>query len=442
MNSNLLEFSVSEFSRSMKRIVEDAFGYVRIKGEIIGLKRASSNHLYFSLKDDEAQLNAVCFKNMAELIEFEMVDGLQVIVSGRVTTFSARSNYQIIVEKIEIAGVGALMEMIEKRRLMLLAEGIFAEHHKKPLPFFPKTIGIITSKTGAVIEDIKNRISARCPTNLLLYPVTVQGTKASAEIVAAIKYFNQLNKENQPELLIIARGGGSFFDLLPFNDEELVRAVFASTIPIISAIGHETDVTLIDYVADVRAATPSAAAEIATVQLEDLREKLSQFDKKLKQLPQSYLQQKSQKLTQLTKYLPSPQSLINKAETQLSFIAQKFLLLSKNFLQRREQRLASIHISKDDILQKINHHEQKLESHSRSINSSCGNNLQNAEIKLENLAKLLSAHNYQNTLKRGFALIKDEKNQLISSRNQVKNGQTLTIELHDGKLEGEYLVKN
>ena len=183
MSFNIPEFTVSEFSRSIKRIVEDAFGYVRIKGEIVGFKRASSGHLYFSLKHEDATLSSVCFRNMAQLVNFEIADGLQVTASGKITTYEGRSNYQIIVEKLEISGIGAILEMIEKRRQKLLAEGLFDDIHKKKIPFFPKIIGVITSETGAVIEDIKHRIQNRCPLNMILYPTLVQGDKAAKNII-------------------------------------------------------------------------------------------------------------------------------------------------------------------------------------------------------------------------------------------------------------------
>jgi exodeoxyribonuclease VII large subunit len=209
MSENVPQFSVAEFSKAIKLTIENAFGYVKISGEITGFKRASSGHLYFNLKEDNAVLTAVCFRNQANNIDFEIGDGLQICASGKITSYEGRSNYQIIVDKIEIAGIGAILEMIEKRRKKLAEEGLFDAIYKKKLPFFPKIIGVITSETGAVIEDIKHRILNRCPLHLMLYPSAVQGEKASREIIAGIKYFNNL-KINRPEVIIIARGGGSF----------------------------------------------------------------------------------------------------------------------------------------------------------------------------------------------------------------------------------------
>ena len=302
-SSNILEFTVSQFSQNIKRLIEDNFGYVKINGEISGLKKASSGHWYFSLKDNTSLINAICFKNVAQLIAFEVSDGLEVSIFGRVTTYEGRSNYQIIVEKITIAGIGALLEAINKRKQKLLEEGLFDAIHKKPLPFFPKKIAVITSKTGAVLQDIINRISARCPTHILLYPSLMQGNQAAIEVIAGIKFLNKLPIAKRPQLIIIARGGGSFEDLLPFNDEDLVRAVFNSEIPIISAIGHETDTSLIDLVSDLRAPTPTAAAEIATPVLDDLVQKINYLDQRIFGLISKNFDKKTYDLQNLKKYL-------------------------------------------------------------------------------------------------------------------------------------------
>lgn len=328
---NVPEFTVSEFSWSIKRTVEDAFGYVKIKGEITGSKRATSGHVYFNLKDESAVLTAVCFRNIAQLVDFEIADGLQVTASGRITTFEGRSNYQIIVEKLEISGVGALLEMIEKRRQKFLAEGLFDEVRKKPLPFFPKIIGVITSQTGAVIEDIKHRIEARAPMHIKLYSSLVQGEKAAAEIIAGIKFFNKLKTE-KPEVIIIARGGGSFEDLLCFNDENLIREVFNSEIPIVSAVGHESDTTLIDYVSDLRAPTPTAAAEFITPVLSELKTDLNSFSEKLNFIPQNFLIEKLMHIKNLQRYIIHPKAMLEQIHDKMFEIEKRFIFLIKNFL--------------------------------------------------------------------------------------------------------------
>ncbi len=439
MSINIPEFTVSEFSRSIKRVVEDAFGYVRIKGEITGFKRASSGHLYFSLKDEGGTLAAVCFRNAAALINFEMADGLQVTVSGRATTFEGRSSYQIIVEKAEISGVGAILEMIEKRRQKLIAEGLFDEIHKKPIPFFPKIIGLITSETGAVLQDIKHRVEARCPTHLKLYPTLVQGDKAAAEIISAIKFFNKLKGEERPAVLIVARGGGSFEDLLAFNDEDLVRAVFASEIPVISAVGHETDTTLIDYVADLRAPTPTAAAELATPILFDLKNNLNSAQERLNFLAQNFLIEKVQHLKNLQKYVVDPARMLAQISDRFLATEKNFAAAFTNFFEKKSQKLAAIQVSSSAIFHKIKMVEQKTEHLFALVKSRVTGGLKIENTRLENLNKLLKTHHYNEILKRGFALVKSEKGELISSISSVRAKQKIVTEVSDGEFESYVL---
>jgi exodeoxyribonuclease VII large subunit len=253
--------TVSELSGALKRTVEDAFGHVRVRGEISGFKRHGSGHCYFTLKDENACIDAVIWRSSAAALAFLPEDGVEVIATGKLTTYPGRSKYQIVIERMEIAGEGALLALLEKRRKALAAEGLFAPERKRRLPFLPQVIGVITSPTGAVIRDILHRLEDRCPTRVILWPVPVQGEGAAAKIAAAIRAFPAI--EPKPDLLIVARGGGSIEDLWPFNEEEVVRAAADSPIPLISAVGHETDTTLIDHAADRRAPTPTAAAEIA-----------------------------------------------------------------------------------------------------------------------------------------------------------------------------------
>ena len=324
------EFTVSQFSSSIKTVIEDNFGYVKIRGEIGSFKKSISGHLYFSLKDNKSLIYAVCFKNMAKLIEIKMEDGLEVIISGQVTVYSARSNYQIIVEKVEIAGIGSIMENLEARKKKLLSEGLFDKKYKKSLPLWPNSIGIITSEKGSVIEDIIHRIKERFPTNLFLYPVTVQGSKSIEEIISAINYFN--NTEETPDIIIIARGGGSFEDLLAFNDENLVRAVFKSHIPIVSAIGHETDTTLIDYVSDVRAPTPTAAAEIITPVLSDNLNTINALQRNLDNNFRNLLNKEKEKVNILSRYLFNLEFLLKQNESKISDLGKRLFSNITNFL--------------------------------------------------------------------------------------------------------------
>lgn len=436
---NIPELTVGEFSRSIKNVVEDAFGYVRIKGEISGFKQASSGHLYFNLKDDEGLLNAVCFKNMVQLINFEMADGLAVIASGKISTFGARSNYQIIVEKVEIEGVGAILAMIEKRRQKLAAEGLFDDVNKKTLPFFPRKIGVITSETGAVIQDIVHRVEARCPTHLLLYPSLMQGKESATNVIKAIRYFNKLKKEERPQLLIIARGGGSFEDLLPFNDEDLVREIFKSEIPIISAIGHETDTTLADFVADLRAPTPTAAAELATPVLQDLKSQLQFCFERVSLSQEKYFSEQKKLLENLQKQIIHPANLLKIIGEKFELVAHKLNLSVKNIIDKNQRELDKKIISLLPILHKINLSNQKIDNLATRLELGLHNHIKNSQKTLQNLEKLLDAGHYQKILQRGFAMVKNAENKLISSVTSIKPKQEIVIEMNDGEFNSYVL---
>src|SRR5882762_858873 len=263
---NLPEYTVSELSMALKRRIEESFSYVRVRGEISGFKRHSSGHCYLALKDADAVLDAVCWRGTALRLTLKPEDGMEVVCTGRLTTFPGRSKYQLVLDTMELAGVGALLKLLEERKQRLAAEGLFAESRKRRLPFLPAVIGVVTSPSGAVIRDILHRLADRFPRHVLIWPVAVQGDGAAAQVAAAIAGFNAIASGGpipRPDLLIVARGGGSLEDLMPFNEEIVVRAAAESTIPLISAVGHETDVTLIDFVADRRAPTPTAAAEMA-----------------------------------------------------------------------------------------------------------------------------------------------------------------------------------
>src|SRR5690242_4651569 len=281
---NLPEYSVSEIANALKRTVEDSFPFVRVRGEISGLKAAASGHTYFDLKDDKAVLNAIIWKQQSRLIKLRPESGLEVVCTGRITTYPGSSRYQIIVEQMELAGMGALMAMLEERKKKLAAEGLFAAERKKQLPFLPDVIGVITSPTGAVIRDIMHRLTERFPRRVILWPVAVQGERAAGEVAAAIRGFNALTAGGavpRPDLLIVARGGGSIEDLMALNEESVVRAAAESMIPLISAVGHETDTTLIDFASDRRAPTPTAAAEIAVPVRTELLSQALNFERRL-----------------------------------------------------------------------------------------------------------------------------------------------------------------
>ena len=282
-NANLPEFSVSEISFHLKRIVEDAFPYVRVRGEISGFTEARSGHLYMALKDDKAVLDAVCWRGTVRSLGCRPEDGLEVVCTGKLTTYPGRSRYQLVIERMEPAGIGALMALLEERRRKLEAEGLFAEDRKRPLPFLPEVIGVVTSPTGAVIRDILHRLRDRFPRRVLIWPTLVQGEGAAEQIAAAIRGFNAFDGSGpapRPDLLIVARGGGSIEDLWAFNEEVVVRAAAESEIPLISAVGHESDTTLIDHASDRRAPTPSAAAEMAVPVRRDLIDQVGELERR------------------------------------------------------------------------------------------------------------------------------------------------------------------
>jgi exodeoxyribonuclease VII large subunit len=326
--SNLGEFTVSEISHALKRTIEDRFGHVRVRGEISGYRGAhTSGHCYFSLKDDKAKIDAVIWKGSFNRLRAKLQEGLEVIATGKLTSYPGKSSYQIVIENVEPAGVGALMALLEERKRKLAAEGLFDADRKKPLPYLPQKIGVITSPTGAVIRDILHRLNDRFPRHVLVWPVRVQGETAAAEVVSAITGFNAMAEK--PDLLIVARGGGSLEDLWPFNDEAIVRAVAASAIPIISAIGHETDTTLIDHAADWRAPTPTAAAERAVPVRTDLLAETASLLARQRRAIFRVMQERKLRLQSAGRALPNPDDMLAIARQRLDAAHGRWLNLGQ-----------------------------------------------------------------------------------------------------------------
>ena len=305
--------SVSEVAGRLKRMVEGEFGHVRLRGEISGYKRVASGHAYLCLKDDAAVIDGVIWKGQAGGLAFAPQDGIEVIATGKLTTYPGRSKYQIVIERMELAGAGALMALLDKLKAKLAAEGVFDASAKQRLPFLPRVIGVVTSPTGAVIRDILHRLEDRCPTHVLVWPVKVQGEGAAAEIAAAVRGFDSLAQDGampRPDLVIVARGGGSIEDLWAFNEEIVVRAVAECTIPIISAVGHETDTTLCDFAADLRAPTPTAAAEIAVPVLADLRLTITAQATRTERCARRYIERGRERLEGLARLMPKRDALL------------------------------------------------------------------------------------------------------------------------------------
>jgi exodeoxyribonuclease VII large subunit len=391
---NIPEFSVSEITSLTKNILEENFERVRIRGEVSKIKE-NKGHLYFSLKDENFILNAICWSSAVPLLQVFPEEGMEVVAEGKITTYakSSISSYQIKVDQIELQGEGALLKFIEQRKKKLQAEGYFNEEHKKSIPFIPNKIGIITSPTGAVIMDIINRVQDRYPTHLLIYPISVQGNKSAEEIIKGIEFFN---KRINVDTIIIARGGGGAEDLLSFNDENVVKSAFASKIPIISAIGHETDFTLLDLVADYRASTPTAAAEKAVPEKTVLIEKIFAFNKQLISNFNLFLREKDKNVYQLVKSLN-----INNL---------------KNFIKEKKD---------------------KIKIYDKSLTNLLKDKFKYFQLNLNSIFARLDSLDTKKILKRGFSIIRDLNNNIIYKKNHTLKNDDVIIELSDGKIKAK-----
>ena len=434
--ANLPEYSVTELSNALKRAVEEKFPFVRVRGEVSGLKQAASGHIYFDLKDDKAVLNAIVWKQTARLLKIRPEPGLEVICMGRVTTYPGSSRYQLIVEQVELAGLGALMAMLEERRKRLAAEGLFDASRKRKLPFLPEVIGVITSPTGAVIRDIMHRLNARFPRRVLLWPVAVQGERAGMEVAAAIAGFNAMAQTfPRPDLLIVARGGGSIEDLMAFNDEAVVRAAAASQIPLISAVGHETDTTLIDFASDMRAPTPTAAAELAVPVLADLEAQLADLSRRARNCFDKDLSDRKRHLTQLARILPRPEQLFATARQRLDQTGERLGLgLSRNLQIHRAKFVRAEALLRDrPIRNRIAQRRDGLANlEKRAWRCEQVHRAKNRD-RLAALARVLETVSYIEVLKRGFALVRDAEGKIRRRAAEVKVGEALQLVFADGE---------
>jgi exodeoxyribonuclease VII large subunit len=352
--------TVSELSGALKRTIENAFGQVRVRGEISGFKRHGSGHCYFTLKDENACIDAVIWRGNAAALAFLPEDGAEVVATGKLTTYPGRSKYQIVVDRMELAGEGALLALLEKRRKALAAEGLFDASRKRRLPFLPRVIGVVTSPTGAVIKDILHRLEDRCPTRVILWPVPVQGEGSAARIAAAIRGFPAI--EPRPDLLIVARGGGSIEDLWPFNEEEVVRAAAESPIPLISAVGHETDTTLIDFASDLRAPTPTAAAEIAVPVRSELFAQLGEFQHRARQCLSRRIERSRERFDLTACRFPEPQAIFAPMVQKLDEMGERLprSLGARAGNARADLNLVAGRLRRDLIDQRIARLSEKL----------------------------------------------------------------------------------
>ncbi|WP_420561020.1 exodeoxyribonuclease VII large subunit [Tepidicaulis sp.] len=431
--SNLLELTISELSAAIKRTVEDTFGHVRVRGEVGRVSRPGSGHVYLDLKDDRAVLSAVIWKGVVPGLKIKPEQGLEVIVTGRLTTFPGQSRYQIVIEQMEPAGVGALMALLEERKKKLGAEGLFAPERKKPLPFLPDVIGVVTSPSGAVIRDILHRLNDRFPRHVLIWPVRVQGEQSAGEVAAAIEGFNKLEPGGpvpRPDLLIVARGGGSIEDLWSFNEENVVRAAAASRIPLISAVGHETDTTLIDYAADRRAPTPTAAAEMAVPVRAELQAQVMERAQRLFRAQTRILEQGRAQVEGLARGLPRLQDLFALPEQRLDHASER---LTRSLMNAVAAKEALFHKTEGRLTGKLIE-MRLLEGTRRTADMS--QRLQNAETrrledlrrKLDQTGRLLESFSYKNVLGRGFALVRDGEGKPVRGSAGLAGGAPLELE--------------
>ena len=425
VRENIQEYSVSEISDSIKGTLENSFGYVKVRGEVSGLSKPASGHIYLNLKDDKAVIKAIIWRSAAARISFVPEDGLEVICSGKLTTgysdrYPGRSDYSIIVDSITPAGEGALMALLEQRKKKLAAEGLFEEQNKKSLPKYPETIGIVTSPTGAVIKDILHRLNERFPCNVILWPVPVQGQDAAQLISDAVDGFNNLSSKDEvniPDLIIIARGGGSIEDLWPFNEEIVIRSVFKSNIPIVSAIGHETDTTLIDFVSDLRAPTPTAAAEISTPDKEELLRDINEKNNRLNYSINLYIDNLKDNFISIKDKLPvSLKLFLNNLTSNFQNISQ-----SLNFRVLGEQL-------KSSKVELISLEESLLKAKNILV--------ERLQKELDNKSMLLESLSYKSVLKRGYSVTRSS-NKIIKSKQDLKDESELIIETNFATLKAK-----
>ncbi|MTI09067.1 exodeoxyribonuclease VII large subunit [Curvivirga aplysinae] len=457
--SNVPEFSVTELSFELKRTVEGAFSHVRVRGEISGFKRAASGHMYMALKDADAVMDAICWKGNASRLAVQPEDGLEVVATGKLTTYPGRSKYQIVIETMEMAGEGALLKLLEERKKKLAAEGLFDPDRKKEIPYLPEVIGIVTSPTGAVIRDILHRLQDRFPRHVLLWPVVVQGDGAAEKIAAAIDGFNQVREGGdvpRPDLLIVARGGGSLEDLWSFNEEVVVRATAASDIPVISAVGHETDTTLIDFASDRRAPTPTGAAEMAVPVRVDLLATVKDFERRLLSAQSRSLDMKTRHLEGLSRGLPKPDALLQNVTQRLDDVADKLdigwrsrLQISQHKLDQLSGRLRSPAQLLDSKADKLSSMNQRLIQATKALQSRKSDRFEAMRLgdrldqsferlqekqksRLDQLAIRLENLSHKKVLERGFAVIQRPDGSLLSSVKAVEAGETVQVQFADG----------
>ena len=406
--SNVPEMSVSDLALSLKQTLEQTFGHVRVRGELTGIKVAASGHLYGDIKDVDANVNIVCWRGTMSKLAVKPEDGMDVIITGRVSSYPKSSRYQIIIEKMELAGEGALLKLLEERRKKLKAEGLFSPERKKPIPFLPEVIGVVTSPTGAVIRDIMHRLKDRFPRHVLVWPVVVQGKGSDEQIAKAIAGFNALDGSNtpKPDVLIIARGGGSLEDLMAFNEENIVRAVANSDIPVISAVGHETDTTLIDYAADLRAPTPTGAAEMAVPMRINLMAQIQDSHERLISSAARIISDRKNRLETFIAKLGDPSHLLETKSQMIDHLGEKLSGGLRSHIHVKQSKL-------QHILTKFVSPKYMIEK---------------KQTQVKGLERTLNSLSPKGVLDRGYALVYDADGNLQRQSENIAEGQDIQIE--------------
>ena len=438
--TNLVEYTVSELAFALRKTVEDAYGLVRLRGEVSGYRGPhASGHCYFKLKDENAAIEAVVWRSTFGRLKFKPEEGLEIVAKGKITTYPGKSTYQIVIDELEPAGVGALMALLEQRKKQLASEGLFEEERKKALPFLPRVIGVVTSPTGAVIRDILHRLSDRFPSHVLVWPVRVQGETCPAEVAAAIHGFNADPSlvSHRPDLIIIARGGGSLEDLWGFNEEIVVRAASASTIPLISAVGHETDWTLIDLVADYRAPTPTAAAERAVPVRSELLMTVRTFGVRSAGLLRRALENWRSRFTASARGLPRRDAILGLPRQRLDSTGQKLLraLLANARVHRSQMERAGSRLRPHLLSRAASSGRDTLRRLDRARARAIYTVLDRARRGLDAQSKLLATLGYHSVLTRGFALVRGQDGAMLRRAADVKPGAALDIEFADGHVQ-------
>jgi exodeoxyribonuclease VII large subunit len=436
---NAEPLTISEISAALKRTVEDRFGFVRVRGELSGVKRAASGHLYLCLKDEGARLDGVMWKGNAGRLAFLAEDGVEVVATGKLTTYPGRSNYQIVIDRMEIAGEGALLALLAKTKARLEAEGLFDRARKRPLPFLPQVIGVVTSPTGAVIRDILHRLADRFPSRVLVWPVLVQGHGAAEQVAAALRGFGAIEPGGpvpRPDLVIVARGGGSIEDLWAFNEEAVVRAIAECPIPVISAVGHETDTTLADFAADLRAPTPTAAAEIAVPVREELAAQIAELALRKRRCALRPVQLGRERLEARVQRLPRPEAIVALRAQRLDELGER---LRRGLADRIADARTALHrpagrLSAPLLTYQLRHARQGLEA-VRMRSEDLLLRVDTARRHVESLDRLRRQLDPRAPLRRGYALVTGPDGHVVGGRAIAAGLAEMTLEFHDGALQ-------